>query len=111
MARVVLCHRSTDAQQIESQTMRKGMKPNKSVAKRFKVTKTGKLKHARSYTSHLRSARSSKTKRRLRHAAILSERMAGNLRGLLGAAKLKPARTVHERKLAAKAEAATSETK
>ena len=44
-------------------------KPNKSVAKRFKVTKTGKLKRHHSLTSHLMSSRPSKKRRHLRRPA------------------------------------------
>ena len=40
-------------------------KPNKSVAKRFKVTRTGKLKRHHSFTSHLMSARPSSKRRKL----------------------------------------------
>ena len=41
-------------------------KPNKSVAKRFKVTKTGKVKHHHSFTSHLMSARPANSRRKMR---------------------------------------------
>src|SRR5438045_1139889 len=43
-------------------------KPNKGMKKRFRVSATGKLKHNHMFTSHLRSSRSSKRKRHLRHA-------------------------------------------
>ena len=59
-------------------------KPNKAVAKRFKVTKTGKLKRGHSLTSHLRSARTSKKKRELRRPEILFEGIARNMRKLMG---------------------------
>ncbi len=42
------------------------MKTRKAVAKRFKVTATGKLKHHRARKSHLLSKMSSKSKRQLR---------------------------------------------
>lgn len=77
------------------------LKPNKSMLSRFKVTKTGKLKHHHAKTSHLQSARSAKTKRRLGRAAILFEGNARNLRRMMGAAHLNPKRTAHERALAA----------
>lgn len=76
-------------------------KPNKSVAKRFKITKTGKVKRHHSNTSHLMSARSSKKKRHLRRPAILFEGHARNMRRLMGVSAKNPARVKHERALAA----------
>ncbi|MGE5611982.1 MAG: large ribosomal subunit protein bL35 [Bacillota bacterium] len=89
------------------------LKPNKSMLSRFKVTKTGKLKFHHAKTSHLQSARSSKTKRRLGRPAVLFEGNARNLRRLMGAGHLNPARTAHLRALAAKeaAQPAAAETK
>jgi large subunit ribosomal protein L35 len=87
-------------------------KPNKSVAKRFKATKTGKLKRHHCKTSHLMSARTPKAKRQLRASAILFEGHAKNMRQLMGISKLKPAKVAHERALAEKAEqAATADAK
>ena len=60
------------------------LKPNKSIMSRFKVTKRGKLKRHHAKTSHLMSARSSKTKRRLGRPAILYEGLARNLRKHIG---------------------------
>jgi large subunit ribosomal protein L35 len=77
-------------------------KPNKAVAKRFKVTKTGKLKRHHAFTSHLMSARPAKTRRKLRRPAILFEGLARNMRELMGISRLKPGQTEHERALAAK---------
>jgi large subunit ribosomal protein L35 len=76
-------------------------KPNKSVAKRFKVSKTGKLKRHHAYTSHLMSSRPANKRRKLRKAAVLHEGLARNMRALIGVAKLKPNKTAHERRLAA----------
>lgn len=76
-------------------------KPNKSIAKRFKVTKTGKLKRHHAYTSHLMSARSANKRRKLRKAAVFSETHAKNMRRLIGVSKLKPRKIAHERALAA----------
>jgi large subunit ribosomal protein L35 len=85
-------------------------KPSKSVAKRFKVTKTGKLKHRHEKTSHLRSGRDSALKRRLGRASVLAEGHAKNMRRFMGVAKLKPNKIAHDRALANKAkEAAKSE--
>ncbi|HWE96432.1 MAG TPA: 50S ribosomal protein L35 [Tepidisphaeraceae bacterium] len=77
------------------------LKPNKSVAKRFKVTKTGKLKRGHCLTSHLMSSRPANKRRKLRRPAILFEGHAKNMRALMGVSKLKPAKVAHERALAA----------
>jgi large subunit ribosomal protein L35 len=63
------------------------MKPNKAIAKRFKVTAKGKLKRHHSLTSHLRSARSAKKKRHLRRPEITFEGIARNMRRLMGISK------------------------
>ncbi|MBC2580286.1 50S ribosomal protein L35 [Clostridium sp. DJ247] len=49
------------------------MKTKKSVAKRFKVTGTGKLKRAKAFKSHILTKKSAKTKRNLRKTAYVSE--------------------------------------
>ena len=76
-------------------------KPAKAVAKRFKVTKTGKLKRHHAFTSHLMSARPANKRRKLRKAAILFEGHARNMRGMMGISHLNPARAEHERAVAA----------
>lgn len=82
-------------------------KPAKSVAKRFKVTKTGKLKHRHTMSTHLRSNRTGDAKRALGRPAVLDETQAGRMRKFLGLSKLKPAKVRAERELAAaKTEAA-----
>ena len=48
-------------------------KPNKGVAKRMKVTATGKLKHRHEKLSHLRSNRTGKLKRALGRPSVLAE--------------------------------------
>jgi large subunit ribosomal protein L35 len=80
-------------------------KPNKSVAKRFKATKTGKLKRHHCKTSHLMSARTPKAKRHLRQSAILFEGHARNMRRLMGIGGQHPAKVEHERALAEQKEA------
>jgi large subunit ribosomal protein L35 len=82
--------------------MARKFKPNKSIAKRFKVTKTGKLKRGHSLTSHLMSGRSAGKKRKLGRPALVHESIARNLRRLMGVAKRNPNRARHERALAAK---------
>ena len=79
-------------------------KPNKSVAKRFKVSKTGKLKRHHSLTSHLMSARSAKKRRQLRQPEVLFEGHAKNMRRMMGVNK-NPKKIAHERALAAKEKA------
>jgi large subunit ribosomal protein L35 len=75
-------------------------KPNKSAAKRFRVTRTGKLKRNHSFTSHLMSARPSSKRRKLRRPEILVEGHARNMRKLLGISGLHPNKVRHERELA-----------
>lgn len=77
-------------------------KPNKSVAKRFKVTKTGKVKRHHSFTSHLMSARPANKRRKLRRPALVHEGLAKNMRRLMGVEGLRPKTVEHERALAAK---------
>lgn len=84
-------------------------KPNKSVAKRFRVTGTGKLKRGKGFHSHLMSARDAKKRRDLHRDAILFEGHARNMREMMGLRKLKPAKVAHERRIrAAKAAKAGS---
>jgi len=80
-------------------------KPNKSMKKRFKVTKTGKLKRGHGFTSHLMSARPSKRRRKLDRPAIVFEGIARSLRKAMGLAGLKPKKVAHQRALKAKAKA------
>ncbi|MCD6137336.1 MAG: 50S ribosomal protein L35 [Deltaproteobacteria bacterium] len=47
------------------------MKTNRGAAKRFKVTKTGKILHASSNASHLLTKKTSKRKRNLRKGNIV----------------------------------------
>ena len=86
------------------------LKPNKAVAKRFRVTKKGKLKHNHTLTSHLRSGRSANKKRKLRRPAILSEGLARNMRRLIGVGGLHPNQNPKPRgeRDAAKAEKTTA---
>ncbi|MCR4909565.1 MAG: 50S ribosomal protein L35 [Lachnospiraceae bacterium] len=46
------------------------MKTNRSAAKRFKVTGTGKLKRNKAYKRHILTKKSPKTKRNLRQSTI-----------------------------------------
>jgi large subunit ribosomal protein L35 len=85
-------------------------KPNKSVAKRFRLTATGKLKRHHSFTSHLMSARPASKRRKLRRPVILVESHARNMRKLMGVSAIHPGKIRHERQLAA-AKAATAAAK
>ncbi|MDR0447747.1 MAG: 50S ribosomal protein L35 [Treponema sp.] len=49
------------------------MKTKKSAAKRFSFTGTGKVKYKKQNLRHILTKKSSKRKRNLRHAGILSE--------------------------------------
>lgn len=46
------------------------IKTNRSAAKRFKVTGTGKLKRNKAYRRHILTKKTTKNKRNLRQAAI-----------------------------------------
>mgnify|MGYP003413302750 FL=1 len=48
------------------------MKTHRGSAKRFKKTGTGKLKRSNAYTSHLFANKSTKQKRKLRKASLVS---------------------------------------
>lgn len=84
-------------------------KPNKSVVKRFKVTKTGKLKRGSGKRRHLMSRRDAKTRRQLRRTFMLHEGHALNMRAFMGISGLKPKRVAHKRALAVKALLKTGE--
>jgi large subunit ribosomal protein L35 len=76
-------------------------KPRKSVAKRFRVSKTGKVKRHHSFTSHLMSSRSANKRRKLRGTEILFEGHARNMRKLMGISGTRPNKIAHERALKA----------
>ncbi|MGH7915834.1 MAG: 50S ribosomal protein L35 [Candidatus Binataceae bacterium] len=59
------------------------LKTNRSAAKRFKVTKTGKIMHKRAYLRHLLSSKSRGRKRRLRQAGILNPIDGKKMRALV----------------------------
>ncbi|MCB1159316.1 MAG: 50S ribosomal protein L35 [Leptospiraceae bacterium] len=49
------------------------LKTNRSAAKRFKFTKSGKVKRASAFMRHILSKKSPKKKRTLRGTSVLSE--------------------------------------
>ena len=53
--------------------MRK-LKTSKSVSKRFKVTKKGKIKRAKAFTGHLLSGKKRKRKRSLKRGGLVEGR-------------------------------------
>ncbi len=69
------------------------MKTHKGAAKRFKVTKKGKIKHYNSGRSHLMSAKSPKRRRNKRRAHVLSDTHARNVARLMGVKRRPPAPT------------------
>lgn len=59
------------------------MKTHRGAAKRFKVTKKGKVKYRRGFRNHLLTHKSQKRKRQLRKAEYLEECDAKNIKRLL----------------------------
>ena len=59
------------------------IKTNRAAAKRFKVTKRGKVKKKHAFTSHILTKKSRKRKRNLRKSACLSPVEAKRVRKLL----------------------------
>ncbi len=48
------------------------IKTNRGAAKRFSLTKTGKVKRAKAYSSHLLSSKTTKRKRNLRKSTVIA---------------------------------------
>lgn len=59
------------------------MKTHRGAAKRFKKTGSGKLKRGHAYTSHLFANKSTKAKRKLRKASLVSKGDFKRIRQLL----------------------------
>jgi len=62
------------------------IKTNKSVRKRFKITKKGKVRRYRAGVGHLNSGKTRKRKRHLRHPVIHEGKQTIILKRLLGVA-------------------------
>jgi large subunit ribosomal protein L35 len=62
------------------------IKTNKSVAKRFKLTKKGKVRRFRAGVGHLNSHKSRKRKRHLRHPLVHEGKQVRTIKRLLGEA-------------------------
>lgn len=59
------------------------MKSHRGAAKRFTVTKAGKVKRAKAFKSHILTKKSSKRKRNLRQTGFLDGRDAQNIKKIL----------------------------
>lgn len=59
------------------------IKTNRSAAKRFKKTSTGKLKRMKAYKSHILTKKSTKRKRNLRKATMTDPTNVQNMKKLL----------------------------
>lgn len=59
------------------------MKRNSSAKKRFEVTGTGKIKRKHAYKRHILTKKSTKRKRRLTHATLVSPADEKNVRLML----------------------------
>ncbi len=59
------------------------MKTHSSAKKRFKLTKSGKIKRAHGYKSHILTKKSPKRKRNLRHSGLVASADAGRVKRLL----------------------------
>jgi large subunit ribosomal protein L35 len=59
------------------------MKTHRGAAKRIKKTSTGKLKRMRAYKSHILNKKTTKRKRRLRQATLISKADEKRVRRML----------------------------
>ena len=59
------------------------MKTHRGAAKRFSVTKSGRVKRAKAYKSHILNKKSSKRKRNLRKGTYISTAEQKNVRVLI----------------------------
>lgn len=60
------------------------MKPHKGAAKRFRVTKNGKVVSTGAFTGHIKNSKSAKQKRRLRKITPISKPEERRIKRLLG---------------------------
>ena len=59
------------------------VKTHRGAAKRFSLTKTGKVKRSKAYKRHILTKKSTKRKRNLRKGAFICEAEAANIRKLI----------------------------
>jgi large subunit ribosomal protein L35 len=60
------------------------MKVNSGAKKRFKITGTGKIKRKHAYKSHILTKKTTKQKRNLTHATLVSSADMNRVSALLG---------------------------
>lgn len=60
------------------------MKTNRGAAKRFKLTASGKVKRKKAFLSHILATKSTKRKRKLRQAGLVSKADARNVKKMIG---------------------------
>jgi large subunit ribosomal protein L35 len=58
-------------------------KTHRGAAKRFSLTKTGKVKRAKAYRNHIMASKSPKQKRNLRMAGLVDSTEAGKIKQLI----------------------------
>jgi large subunit ribosomal protein L35 len=59
------------------------MKTKSSAKKRFKITGSGKIKRKHAFKSHILTKKSTKRKRALTHATLVSKPDSGNVKRML----------------------------
>lgn len=59
------------------------LKTNRSAAKRFRVSASGKIKRNKAYKQHILSSKGKKRKRHLRQATLVAGAEAKNIRRLI----------------------------
>jgi large subunit ribosomal protein L35 len=60
------------------------VKTNSGAKKRFALTGTGKIKRKHAYKSHILTKKTTKQKRNLTHAGLVSKADSNNIKQLLG---------------------------
>lgn len=59
------------------------IKTNRGAAKRFRMTGTGKIRRNKAFTSHILTSKTTKRKRDLRQATVVSKADEKNIRQLI----------------------------
>ena len=59
------------------------IKTHRGAAKRFSLTKSGKVKRGQAYTSHILNKKSAKRKRNLRKGSLISPQESKNIKILI----------------------------
>lgn len=60
------------------------IKTNRSAAKRFKLTKNGKVKRWKAYKSHILTSKTTKRKRKLRQGTLVCKADEARVKRMLG---------------------------